>query len=70
MLYEKLLKDINQNENLELTLRRFELDMLDTMGYGFDYEYDINNNEPIDINSSIALFQKEVLEIKKCNFFR
>ena len=26
--------------------------MLDTMGYGFDYEYDINNNEPIDIDSS------------------
>ena len=52
LLYEKLLSDINLNENLELTLRRFELDMLDTMGYGFDYEYDINNNEPIDVDSS------------------
>ena len=52
LLYEKLLRDINLDENLELTLRRFELDMLDTMGYGFDYEYDINNNEPIDIDSS------------------
>ena len=51
-LYENLLEDINADKDLELTLRRFELDMLDTMGYGFDYEYDINNNEPIDVDSS------------------
>ena len=48
----KLLPKNAQQEDLELTLRRFELDMLDTMGYVFDYEYDINNNEPIDVDSS------------------
>ena len=33
-LYENLLEDINADKDLELTLRRFELDMLDIMGYG------------------------------------
>ena len=52
LLYENLLDEINDNGNLELTLRRFELDLLDIMGYGFDYEFDIDNNEPIDLNAS------------------
>ena len=52
LLYENLLDEINDNGNLELTLRRFELDLLDIMGYGFDYEFDVDNNEPIDLNAS------------------
>ena len=26
--------------------------MLDIMGYGFDYEFDVDNNEPIDIDAT------------------
>ena len=53
-LYDKFLQDINNKENLELTLRYFELDLLDMLGYGLDYNYDIDNNQPIDPNSNYA----------------
>ena len=41
LLYDKFLEDINNKKNLELTLRHFELDLLDMLGYGFDYDVDI-----------------------------
>ena len=47
-LYDKFLDDVNNKDNLELTLRHFELDLLDMLGYGFDYDLDIDNNEPIE----------------------
>jgi len=48
ILYDKFLEDVNNKKNLELTLRHFELDLLDMLGYGFDYEVDIDHNEPIE----------------------
>ena len=50
LLYENFLKDVDTN-NLELTLRNFELDLLEMLGYGFDYDVDIDFNEPIDPES-------------------
>ena len=50
LLYENFLRDVDTN-NLELTLRNFELDLLEILGYGFDYDVDIDFNEPIDPES-------------------
>ena len=43
--------------------------MLDIMGYGFDYEFDVDNNEPIDIMLHIVLFQR-LQKIKECYFLK
>ena len=48
-LYEQFLKKVNNDSNLELTLRHFELDLLDMLGYGFDYDSEIDNQKPIEI---------------------
>ena len=59
ILYETFIKNIiKKNNNLELTLRHFELDLLDMLGYGFDYELDIDLNRPIDAETSYV-FVKE-----------
>ena len=50
LLYENFLRDVDTN-NLELTLRNFELDLLEMLGYGLDYDVDIDFNEPIDPES-------------------
>lgn len=59
ILYETFIKSIiKKSNNLELTLRHFELDLLDMLGYGFDYELDIDLNRPIDAETSYV-FVKE-----------
>ena len=48
VLYDEFLKKIKKNNNLEISLRHFELDLLDMLGYGFDYDSEIDSNEPIE----------------------
>ena len=52
VLYDEFLKKINKNNNLEISLRHFELDLLDMLGYGFDYDAEIDSNEPIEAELS------------------
>ena len=52
VLYDEFLKKINRNNNLEISLRHFELDLLDMLGYGFDYDSEIDSNEPIEAELS------------------
>ncbi|MBR51445.1 MAG: DNA repair protein RecO [Gammaproteobacteria bacterium] len=49
-LYENFLEKIKAN-NVELVLRSFELDLLDILGYGFDYQFEIEKNTPIKHNA-------------------
>ena len=79
VLYDEFLKKINQNNNLEISLRHFELDLLDMLGYGFDYESEIDSNEPIEAELSYVFVSergfrksnsssfkgKDILNIKK-----
>ena len=53
-LYEIFLNKVSSNEDLEITLRHFELDLLDMLGYGFDYDIDIDTNNLIDPNKSYS----------------
>ena len=79
VLYEELLKKINKNDNLEISLRHFELDLLDMLGYGFDYDSEIDSNDPIEAELSYVFVSergfrksnnssfmgKDILSIKK-----
>ena len=79
VLYDEFLKKINKNNNLEISLRHFELDLLDMLGYGFDYESEIDSNEPIEAELSYVFVSergfrksnsssfkgKDILNIKK-----
>ena len=78
-LYDEFLKKINKNNNLEISLRHFELDLLDMLGYGFDYDSEIDSNEPIEAELSYVFVSergfrksnsssfkgKDILSIKK-----
>ena len=79
VLYDEFLKKIKKNNNLEISLRHFELDLLDMLGYGFDYELEIDSNEPIEAELSYVFVSergfrksnsssfkgKDILSIKK-----
>ena len=79
VLYDEFLKKINKNNNLEISLRHFELDLLDMLGYGFDYDSEIDSNESIKAELSYVFVSergfrksnsssfkgKDILSIKK-----
>ena len=79
ILYDEFLKKINKNNNLEISLRHFELDLLDMLGYGFDYDSEIDSNDPIEAKLSYVFVSergfrksnsssfkgKDILSIKK-----
>ena len=79
VLYDEFLKKIKKNKNLEISLRHFELDLLDMLGYGFDYDSEIDSNEPIEAELSYVFVSergfrksnsssfkgKDILNIKK-----
>ncbi|MDC1183916.1 DNA repair protein RecO [Gammaproteobacteria bacterium] len=48
LLYQEFLIKVHAGDDLELTLRHFELDLLDMLGYGLDFETDIDKNEDIE----------------------
>ena len=50
----KVLVKIHSGENIELTLRSFELDMLEMLGYGLDFENEIDKNQSIDVNKNYS----------------
>ena len=79
VLYDEFLKKIKKNNNLEISLRHFELDLLDMLGYGFDYDSEIDSNDPIEAELSYVFVSergfrksnsssfkgKDILNIKK-----
>ena len=68
-LYESFLVRIHSGENIELTLRSFELDMLEMLGYGLDFENEIDKNQSIDINKNYSFIpERGFRESKNSNF--
>ena len=54
LLYEQFLHKVTRGDELEITLRHFELDLLDMLGYGLDFENDIDRNESIQSNKNYS----------------
>jgi len=54
LLYEQFLHKVTRGDELEITLRHFELDLLDMLGYGLDFENDIDRNESIESNKNYS----------------
>ena len=70
LLYEGFLEKVSSDSDLEITLRGFELDLLDMLGYGFDYNTDIDNNQEIDAHSSyVFVAEKGFRKIENSNFY-
>ena len=68
-LYDEFLEKINKKNNLEISLRHFELDLLDLLGYGFDYDSEIDSNEPIESEKSyVFVSEKGFRKSKNSNF--
>jgi len=68
-LYESFLVKIHAGENIELTLRSFELDMLEMLGYGLDFENEIDKNLSIDVNKNYSFIpERGFRESKNSNF--
>ena len=69
LLYENFLLKIHAGENIELTLRIFELDMLEMLGYGLDFENEIDKNQLIDVNKNYSFIpERGFRESKNSNF--
>lgn len=46
-LYSKFVEDSNATEEMDILLRNFELDLLEVLGYGINFESDIDLDQPI-----------------------
>ena len=69
LLYESFLLKIHSGKNIELTLRSFELDMLEMLGYGLDFENEIDKNQSIDVNKNYSFIpERGFRESKNSNF--
>ena len=72
-LYEGFLVKIHAGENIELTLRSFELDMLEMLGYGLDFENEIDktNEQKNTVSnnqiSNMSNIYQSILLAKKCS---
>jgi DNA repair protein RecO (recombination protein O) len=68
-LYEDFLTKIHSGDDIEFTLRHFELDLLDMLGYGLDFESDIDKNEQIDPKKNYSFIpQRGFRESNTSNF--
>ena len=68
-LYEDFLTKIHSGDDIEFTLRHFELDLLDMLGYGLDFESDIDKNEQIDPDKNYSFIpQRGFRESDSSNF--
>ena len=69
ILYEDFLTKIHSGDDIEFTLRHFELDLLDMLGYGLDFENDIDKNEQIDPEKNYSFIpQRGFRESNTSNF--
>ena len=69
LLYEQFLHKVSRGDELEITLRHFELDLLDMLGYGLDFENDIDRNESIESNKNYSFIpERGFRESSNSNF--
>ena len=58
-LYDNFLEEVSSKKDIEIVLRHFELDLLDMLGYGLDFDNDIDNNNPIMASASYKFISEK-----------
>ena len=81
-LYGKFLKEVKSSKEIDIVLRKFELDLLEMLGYGINFENEVDAGHSIEVNKSYdfvpelgfkespnGLFEgNEIISISKLNF--
>ena len=68
-LYENFLIDIHSGDDVELTLRHFEFDLLDLLGYGLNFDSEINEDKFIDPNKTYSFIPESGFSESKASNF-
>ena len=81
-LYDKFLIEVKASEEIDIVLRKFELDLLEMLGYGINFINEVDSGQRIELNKSYdfvpelgfkespnGLFEgNEIISISKLNF--
>ena len=81
-LYDKFLIEVKASEEIDIVLRKFELDLLEMLGYGINFINEVDSGQLIELNKSYdfvpelgfkespnGLFEgNEIISISKLNF--
>ena len=81
-LYDKFLIEVKSCEEIDIVLRKFELDLLEMLGYGINFINEVDSGHSIELNKSYVfvpelgfkespngLFEgNEIISISKLNF--
>ena len=81
-LYDKFLIEVKASEEIDIVLRKFELDLLEMLGYGINFINEVDSGHSIELNKSYdfvpelgfkespnGLFEgNEIISISKLNF--
>ena len=81
-LYDKFLIEVKSSEETDIVLRKFELDLLEMLGYGINFINEVDSGQSIELNKSYdfvpelgfkespnGLFEgNEIVSISKLNF--
>ena len=51
-LYGKFLKEVKSSKEIDIVLRKFELDLLEMLGYGINFENEVDAGHSIEVNKS------------------
>ena len=81
-LYDKFLMEVKSSKEIDIVLRRFELNLLEMLGYGINFINEVDSGHSIELNKSYdfvpelgfkespnGLFEgNEIISISKLNF--
>ena len=81
-LYDKFLIEVKSSEEIDIVLRKFELDLLEMLGYGINFINEVDSGQSIELNKSYdfvpelgfkespnGLFEgNEIISISKLDF--
>ena len=81
-LYDEFLIEVKASEEIDIVLRKFELDLLEMLGYGINFINEVDSGQRIELNKSYdfvpelgfkespnGLFEgNEIISISKLNF--
>ena len=52
-LYDKFLIEVKSSGEIDIVLRKFELDLLEMLGYGINFMHEVDSGQSIELNLSL-----------------